>query len=131
MTFSPFLKGNGTILRKHLPFLHNSPKLKQIFPGPPLTAFRRPSNLRYLVVHAKVKTPTSPQDPPGAYKCRKECIVCIFFDTSTKFTTTKCFPILSFLSCETNWLIYLIIKHISAAQKQYVGKNRNFIVHEI
>ena len=40
---------------------------KQIFPEPPLTAFRRPSNLRDLLVHAKVKPPTSPEDPPGAF----------------------------------------------------------------
>ena len=36
VTYSPFLKGIGTILHKHLPLLHNSPKLKQIFPEPPL-----------------------------------------------------------------------------------------------
>ena len=123
VTYSPFLKGIGTILHKHLPLLHNSPKLKQIFPEPPLTAFRRPPNLRDLLVHAKVTPPTTGEDPPGAFKCLKKCIVCTFIHTSTKFTSTvtgESFPISSNLSCKTNWLIYLIT--CKRCSKQYVGK---------
>ena len=41
-TYSPLLKNVGTIFRKHLPILHQSPQLKEIFSEPPLMSFRRP-----------------------------------------------------------------------------------------
>ena len=60
VTYRPGLTKLSSIVRKHLPTLHISDKLRKPIPNPPLVAYRRPPNLRDLLVRAAVKTPTPP-----------------------------------------------------------------------
>jgi hypothetical protein len=53
LTFSRALPNIGQIVRKHLPELHTSDRMKEIFPNPPITAFRRDNNLQGILVHKK------------------------------------------------------------------------------
>ena len=128
VTYSPLLKNIGAIIHKHLPLLHNSPQMKRIFPEPPLVAFRRPSNLRDLLVHASTKPSASNDNPPGIYTCNRKCIVCSFIEVNKKFTSTatgESFPITSNLTCKSSWLIYLIT--CKRCSKQYVGKTKTML----
>lgn len=53
VTYFPGLNRLSKIVRKHLPILHVSEKLKQAVPNPPLVAYRRPYNLRDLLVRCQ------------------------------------------------------------------------------
>ena len=53
-TYCPLLKSVNATFCKHLRTLHQYPELKQIFKEPPLLAFRRPPNIRDLLVRVKV-----------------------------------------------------------------------------
>ncbi|KAH3806716.1 hypothetical protein DPMN_135040 [Dreissena polymorpha] len=59
ITFSRVLPNVGNILRKHLPTLRTSDRMKKVFPEPPLAAFRRDCNLEDILVHKKTPA-TSP-----------------------------------------------------------------------
>ena len=50
----------ANILKKHLPILHASDGLRDAVPDPPMVAFRRPKNLRDLLVRAELKNSGPP-----------------------------------------------------------------------
>jgi len=123
-TYNPLLRGLGAIFQKHMCILHESPDLKLIFPEPPLTSFRRPRNLRDLLVHSSSAPKTISADSAGSHRCEsKKCIACKFIKFDKKFQSTQTgetFPITSHLTCKETWLIYLIT--CNRCSKQYVGK---------
>ena len=47
-TFSRGLLNISNILRKHLPTLHVSDRMKDAFPEPPLVSYRRDANLKHV-----------------------------------------------------------------------------------
>jgi hypothetical protein len=51
LTFSRALPNVGQIVRKHLPELHTSDRMKEIFPNPRIAALRRDNNLQDILVH--------------------------------------------------------------------------------
>ena len=58
LSFDPRLPSVSGIFSKHHKVMtDSSPHLKQVFPLPPLVAFRRPKNLRDTLVKAKVPDP--------------------------------------------------------------------------
>ena len=61
ITYNPTLPPVGGITRKHHNILHASERLKKAIPSPPIIAFRRPKNLRDLLVRATLK-PSAPQE---------------------------------------------------------------------
>ena len=54
VSYHPCLPHLKQILQHHLPVLHTSDKLKLTIPRPPIVAYRRPSNLKHLLVRASV-----------------------------------------------------------------------------
>ena len=75
------------IVREHLPILHVSEKLKQAVPNPPLVAYRRPYNLRDLLVRAAVQRP-APPTTSGNVPCNcKRCKTCQLIPTNTYHLT--------------------------------------------
>jgi hypothetical protein len=79
-TYYPKLPHIGTILRKHWHFIENHCYLNSLFPEYPVIAFRRPRNLRDLLVNAIVpqSIATDRLDTTDAIaKCkRKNCDTC-------------------------------------------------------
>ena len=75
VTYHPQLPKLSIILRKHLPILHVSERMKQIIPNVPLVAYRRPKNLKDLLVRATLKPPQ--QSYEGTRQCgRPRCKTC-------------------------------------------------------
>jgi len=89
LTFSRALPNVGGILRRHLPTLHRSDEMKQVFPEVPLVAFRRDSNLQDILVHKKHNRQFFNQGnscgPCGA----KRCAVCPYIVAADTFTSAE------------------------------------------
>ena len=51
-TYNPALPNISSILLKHLPVLHSSDRCRKAILEPPMAAFRRPTNLKDMLVHS-------------------------------------------------------------------------------
>ena len=75
LTYSQYLPDVRKVLQKKRHILHNSRKLKTIFPEDPLVAFRRGTNLRDQLVHKKTRRAVY-----GSRRveesCGKCCVIC-------------------------------------------------------
>jgi hypothetical protein len=58
-TYHPKLPPIGTILRKHWHFIESHSYLNSLFPEHPVIVFRRPRNLRDLLLHHRLSLQTS------------------------------------------------------------------------
>ena len=67
VTYHPILPSFHSITKRHLSILHTSERLREALRHPPLIAFRRPRNLRDLLVCATL-TITS-HESPGNHPC--------------------------------------------------------------
>ena len=70
-TYHPALNGLGNIARKHHTLLTGSEEHKEVFPVPPVVAFRRCKNLKDILVRARL---TSGRED---VKCVKSCLTAI------------------------------------------------------
>ena len=92
-------------------------------------AFRRSSNLRDLLVTAKLSSNSTnpyPQLPSGSFRCGKNCATCPYISHGltnyTFFSTGQTHPIKSNLTCETKNLIYMI--QCNRCNLQYIGETK-------
>ena len=101
----------SSIVRKHLPILHTSDKLRKAIPNPPLVAYRRPPNLRDLLVRAEVKTPTPPTPGDNAPCSSRRCKTCQLINHTNTFTSNtmgRKYTIRSQFTCKTKNIVYMI-----------------------
>ena len=125
VTFHPNLPKFPALTEKYLPLLHVSPRLKRVFPEKPITAFRRPKNLRDLLVSATLK-PSNFTSAQGTFPCQnKRCLTCkhIKTGTTTLSSSGHTFRVRATATCKTNNVIYLI--ECQLCHKQYVGDTQN------
>ena len=88
VTYHPILPTFKWITRRHLPTLHTSERLREAFSLPSLIAFRRPRNLRDLLVRATLTAKT--RESLGNRPCRAaRCKTCPIFMTKDVFTSHK------------------------------------------
>ena len=122
----PDIKG---ILKKYLPLLHLSSRMREAVPELPIVSFRQPSNLKNLLVRAKVKDP-SPKGEPSrpCYRGKtKPCQLCSKLVANEIVTSTAnrrnfhCFN--ENTTCSSKWVIYLI--SCPVCFKQYVGQTND------
>ena len=101
--------------------------LADVFKQPPLTAYRRQTNLRDLLIKSKV--PPTPKHYPnrnraGMFKCTKTyCTACPYINTGNKVkvNNTRYWNITKRVSCDTFNCIYLIECQIDGCKKRYIG----------
>ena len=88
------------------------PYLKEVFPEPPLLAYKRQKNLKDLCIRAKV-----PEIQPkykkriqkGMKKCPKQCPICPWVLEGKEIKTNKCnWKINTEITCKTENLVYMI-----------------------
>ena len=102
------------------------PLMKEIFPEPPLTAYRRPQSLRDKLIKAKIQnTPIrSQRATPGAKRCtRVNCLTCPYLITGSEVKCTvtgKKYIVNTSVTCTTSNIIYCIT--CDKCGKQYVGE---------
>ena len=125
VTYRPGLTKLSSIVRKHLPILHISEKLRKAIPNP-LVAHKRPPNLRDLLVRAEVKTPTPPTPgdnaPCGSRRC-KTCQLIKRTNTVTSNTTGRRYTIRNQFTCKAKNIVYMI--SCDMCNMQYVGETEN------
>ena len=104
-----------------------SPHLKQVFPAPPLVAYRRPHNLRDKLVKARVPDPPSrpTRETPGIKKCTNVfCVTCPYVvpgNTVKCSITNKEVVVNAPATCKTSNIIYCIT--CKSCGQKYVGES--------
>ena len=128
VTYHPNLASLSKITKKHLNVLHTSPRLRQAIPNLPLIAFRRPKNLRDLLVRAKLNTPAPPTNtgntPCGRSRC-KCCSEIVTTNTFKSYNTGRRYNIRTSMTCKSANLVYLI--SCRKCGLQYVGETENLL----
>ena len=103
----------------------------EVFLQPPLTAFRRQSNLRDHLIRAKV--PTDPKLHPqrrsrGMKKCGKNCTACPYIkEVKSLYINQKEWKINQNLNCEIFNCIYLIECKKDNCNSKYVGETKRIM----
>ena len=122
VTYHPILPSFQSITKRHLPTLQTSERLRDAFLHPPLIAFRRPRNLRDLLVRAPLNAILN--EMAGNRPCRaagcKTCPILTATDEFTSYKTGQKFKMKFAASCKSSNIIYLIT--CRRCGQQYVGK---------
>ena len=101
---------------------------KQVFPHPPVIAYKRNASLRDLLVHSELpQNKPSNQQPAGIHKCNHpRCLTCPFLQEGQTnyifFNTNETRKITDFISCNSKNLIYLI--QCKKCHSQYIGETK-------
>ena len=101
------------------------PRMKEIFPEPPLVAYKRPPNIKDKLIRAKVPKTNSGRPKRkliGMKKCQK-CVICPFVKEgkAVSSTSNNCrVDINTSVSCVSANIIYLL--GCNRCPQQYIGE---------
>ena len=105
------------------------PKLQEVFPAPPLVAYKVAPNLRSKLVRAKV--PSTPaarprRRIPGMRRCGKSgCPACPYIQPGQTFkaeATNHTVDLHTEADCNTCNLVYAISCGVARCRQQYIGQ---------
>ena len=104
--------------------MSQDPRLAEVFPLPPLVAYKRPPNIKQKLIRAKVPAPiTRPKrESKGMKKCLK-CAACPFIKEGSKVKATQSnftADINIAANCQTTNCIYLL--GCKRCPQQYIGE---------
>ena len=123
VTYHPSMNFLARTTRRHQITLRSSERLNAIFNSPPLIAFRRPKNLKDLLVRASLTSRV--HETSGNFRCgASRCKTCPILRTTNIFVskaTGERFAIKMHASCKTNNIVYLI--ECRRCGLQYVGES--------
>ena len=125
VNYDPRLPSIPGIINKHWRTMTQDPRLKEIFPEPPLVAYKRPQNIRDKVIRSKVpplESSRPKRNTPGMKKCHK-CAICPFVLESplAKATATNFKININYsVDCSTKNIIYLL--GCRKCPQQYIGE---------
>ena len=108
--------------------------MKQTFPEGPLMTYRRPRNLKDLLVKARLPSEEN-NKPPGSFNSSATVNVSSVGNIWLKAKrcissqTNKSYPITQHMDCKSTWIIYLIT--CRKCNKQYIGKTTNTLYTRI
>ena len=131
--YDPRLPNISSILHRFWKVMVSNPRLKRIFPNPPMVCWSRPRNLKDILIRAKVQAETnrrSERTKPGFQHCRRDCMMCKYSPNFCKqiisSTTGESFPITSSLSCVSENVIYCLTctkgNRNCKEKPQYIGE---------
>ena len=126
VTCHPGLTNLSRVAKKHLPILCTFSRLRKAIPYPPIVAFRRPKNIKDLLVRAKLNPPAPPANAINTKCNNKRCKFCHEMVTCNKFkskATGRQYNIRAEITCKTRNLVYLI--SCKRCGLQYVGETEN------
>ena len=128
--YDPRLPSITDIARRHWrTMVSRDPKLQQVFPEPPLVAYKVAPNLRSKLVRAKV--PPAPPPRPrrqqlGMKKCGKaNCPACPYIKTGKTFEATATnykVDLTTPMDCNTTNICYAISCGVARCTQQYIGQ---------
>ena len=106
------------------------PRLQEIFPVPPLVAYKRPKNIKDKLIRSKVPQQSTSRPArllPGMRKCN-QCSVCSFVQEgrTVKATATNYkIDINSSVDCSSKNVIYLL--GCNKCPQQYIGESERML----
>ena len=124
--FDPRLPSLGGIHVKHWRSMTNQDQyLKEVFPQPPLIAFRRQKNLKDVLVRAKIpKEPGlhQPRQQKGMKKCTRACTACPFINQTKKvrISESEYWNINKNVNCDTFNVVYLLECNKEKCKQRYI-----------
>ena len=131
MTYDPSHSSISSTIQKYLPILHSSRRCKDAIPKPPMVAFRRPINIKDMVVRSSIRVPSA--EPPGFNPC-KNCAACkhthnssvvehtVTSHTFSSHSSGQQFTIKHHLHCLSTNVVYLI--NCKKCGFQYIGETK-------
>ena len=107
MTYHPFNTYIKRYLLQHFRILSTDQQTRDIFPQPPIVAYKRDVNLRDILVHS---TDSSSTEQPGSHAChRPRCQTCQFITPLTDIRGPKgTFTIRDHFTCTSENLVYCL-----------------------
>ena len=130
MHYDPRLPSIPAIVRKHWRTMTLDPRLKEIFPDPPLVAYKRPKNVRDTLIRSKVPPGMSGRprrELKGMKKCNK-CGVCSFVKEGSVVkanSTNYKIDINCSVDCSTKNVIYML--GCRKCPQQYIGETERML----
>ena len=130
LDYHPALPSIRAMIRKAHSVMVKDPYLKEIFPKPPMVAYRRTKSLKDLIVRAKLPSvnPRSSRHLEGMKKCNKpRCSCCSFVTEGTKLKSshsTYTANISSRSNCESSNIVYCITCSKPSCGLQYIGETK-------
>ena len=137
ITYDPRLPSISSAQAKHWrAMVSQDSYLAEVFPQPPLTAFKRQKNLRDFLVRAKVpkiQTQHSNRRLNGMKKCGQNCTACPYIQEGKKVKIgTKDWNINSKVNCRSYNVVYLLVcKKDNCKEKFYIGETKNMLKFRI
>ncbi len=131
--YHPALPSIPRIIAKgYRAMVESDPRLKEVFPKPPMVAYRRPPSLREKLIRAKVPPPPDPNTRPkrelkGMKKCG-DCSTCDYVQEGkeVKATHTNAAAIINAaVTCRDCRVIYCITCKKPRCRQQYCGKTES------
>ena len=133
ITYDPRLPSVTSILSKHWRSMASRDKhLKEVFPAPPLTAYKKQPNIRsYLVRAALPKQPNRyPQrNQKGMSRCNKaNCTSCPYIKEGKGIKINEeSWTINRKLDCNSYNIVYAIICKKEACRQVYIGETKRIL----
>ena len=126
ITYDPRLPSISGIIKKHWRTMTQDPYLAEVYPIPPLIAYKPPPNIKDKLIRAKIppKVPSKPKrDLPGMKKCL-QCPICPFVQPgrSVKSTASQyTVDINTAVNCLSRNIVYCI--GCKRCLQQYIGES--------
>ena len=121
--YHPSLPSISKIVKTHWRTMTKETRLREIFPEPPMVAYQQHSNLRSLLVRAKLADGSNHRKQTGMRKCKKGCVACIRLKMTNFIKSKKTrerIEMSNEFNCKTKGVVYM-----TECQKcgiQYVGQ---------
>lgn len=119
--FNPNGPNIKDIITKHTRILSQHPQTSHLDPNKFMVAYRRPKNLKDLLVHSSMGGPPT---TTGTVPCAQpRCKTCQFIQSTTQFSSTRTgiiYHTIGHIDCSSTHVIYLIT--CNRCLKQYVGQ---------
>jgi hypothetical protein len=103
----------------------SDPYLNEVFPQPPLIAYKRQKNIRDYLVRAKVPSENtrSRRTLPGMKKCLKNCLACPYVKERKEIQTKQFkWKINQPLNCQNSNVVYMIECNKDRCKMRYIGE---------
>ena len=133
-TYDPRLPSIPQIQGRHWRSIKNKDSyLGEVFPRPPIIAYRRQPNLRNLLVRAKVpKNSENKRKIKGMTKCGKSCPECPFIKEGKSVKIyQKEWRLNSKFDCNSFNVIYVITCQKDKCRESYIGETKRMLKYRL
>ena len=117
------------------------PYLKEVFPQPPLVAYRRNPNIASMCIRAKLPKSNETRDRrkiKGLKKCGKQCVICPYVKEGKQIRGKQfVWKINDDISCESENIVYIIscekenCQQKEKVQQRYIGEGERSLKDRI